>query len=123
MMVTSAPRPTAILAALRPTTPPPITATLAGSTPGTPPSSTPRPPLAFCSAVAPAWMASLPATSDIGGKQRQAAARVGHRLVGDGRDARRDQALSSVPDRVRGGDRCRGSGLRAAAPIPMAAAP
>ena len=40
--------------------------TLAGSTPGTPPSRMPRPPLAFWSAVAPAWMERRPATSDIG---------------------------------------------------------
>ena len=37
-----------------------------GNTPGTPPSSTPRPPLAFCRAVAPAWIERRPATSDIG---------------------------------------------------------
>ena len=29
---------------------------MAGSTPGTPPSSTPRPPCAFSSAVAPTWL-------------------------------------------------------------------
>jgi hypothetical protein len=52
--VTSAPSPTAICAALKPTTPPPITTTTPGITPGTPPSSTPRPPCAFSSAVAPA---------------------------------------------------------------------
>ena len=53
MTVTLAPMPTATRAAAVPTTPPPITTTFAGRTPGTPPISTPRPPLAFCSAQAP----------------------------------------------------------------------
>ena len=61
-----APKPTDTLAALVPTVPPPMMTTLAGGTPVTPPRSTPRPPWFFCSAVAPAWMASLPATSLIG---------------------------------------------------------
>ena len=43
-MVTSAFMPTAIDAALSPTTPPPITRTLAGATPGTPANKTPLPP-------------------------------------------------------------------------------
>jgi hypothetical protein len=66
MMTTSAPSPAAICAALKPTTPPPITITLPGITPGTPPSSTPRPPWAFSSAVAPAWIDIRPATWLIG---------------------------------------------------------
>ena len=53
-------------AAFIPDTPPPIITTLPGFTPGTPPSKTPRPPLAFCSANAPAWIDRRPATSDIG---------------------------------------------------------
>ena len=44
---TSAPMPSAIWIACRPTIPPPRTTTLAGSTPGTPPSRTPWPPWAF----------------------------------------------------------------------------
>ena len=63
---TSASMPIAMAAALKPTTPPPITITFAAATPGTPPSSTPRPPSGFSSMNAPAWVAILPATSDIG---------------------------------------------------------
>ena len=48
-MVTWAPIPSAILAALMPTVPPPMMATLAGGVPGTPPKSTPLPPFSFCS--------------------------------------------------------------------------
>ena len=66
MMTVRAPMPTATLAALVPTVPPPMMTTFAGGTPVTPPSRTPRPPLFFCRCVAPAWMASLPATSLIG---------------------------------------------------------
>ena len=44
MMVTCAPMPSAILAALVPTMPPPRITTFAGATPGTPPSRMPRPP-------------------------------------------------------------------------------
>ena len=66
MMTVRAPMPTATLAALVPTVPPPMMTTLAFGTPVTPPSRTPRPPLFFCRCVAPAWMASLPATSLIG---------------------------------------------------------
>ena len=63
---TSASMPMAMKAAFMPTTPPPITSTLAAATPGTPASSTPRPPCGFSSMKAPAWVAILPATSDIG---------------------------------------------------------
>ena len=66
MTVTSAPIPIATTAALRPATPPPITTTFPGETPGTPPKRTPRPPLGFCNALAPTWVANLPATSLIG---------------------------------------------------------
>ncbi len=45
MMVTCAPMPSAIFAALVPTMPPPRITTLAGATPGTPPSRMPRPPV------------------------------------------------------------------------------
>jgi hypothetical protein len=90
-MVTSAPRPTAICAALKPTTPPPITMTLPGSTPGTPPSSTPRPPWAFSSAVAPAWIDMRPGHLAHRLQQRQRIARPGHGFIGDRGDARPDQ--------------------------------
>ncbi|CAB4930754.1 unannotated protein [freshwater metagenome] len=66
--VTSAPIPTAITAAFKPATPAPIITTRPGATPGTPPSKTPRPPLGFCSAVAPTCVASRPATSLIGAR-------------------------------------------------------
>ena len=92
-MVTSAPRPTAILAACRPTTPPPMTATLAGSTPGTPPSRMPRPPLAFCSAVGTGLDRQTTGHFRHRRQQRQAAALVGHGFIGDGGDARFEQAL------------------------------
>ena len=58
--------PMAMKAAFCPTTPPPITSTVAAATPGTPPSRTPRPPIGFSRKNAPAWVAILPATSDIG---------------------------------------------------------
>ena len=58
--------PRAMKAACMPTTPPPITTTFAAATPGTPPSRIPRPPSGFSSMNAPAWVAILPATSDIG---------------------------------------------------------
>ena len=48
-MVTCAPMPSAILAALMPTVPPPTMVTLAGGVPGTPPRRTPLPPFSFCS--------------------------------------------------------------------------
>ena len=46
-IVTLAPKPTAILAALIPTIPPPIIVTFPLLTPGTPPRSTPFPPIFF----------------------------------------------------------------------------
>ena len=63
---TSACIPRAMIAELRPTTPPPRITTLAGGTPGTPPSRMPRPPCAFSSDQAPICGASRPATSLIG---------------------------------------------------------
>ncbi len=65
-MVTSAPMPTATLAALVPTTPPPMMVTRPRRTPGTPPRRMPLPPCAFSRHAAPTWMAILPATSLIG---------------------------------------------------------
>ena len=65
-MVTSAPRPRAIAAALVPATPAPRTTTLAGRTPGTPPSRMPLPPAGAIREVAPTWTDSRPATSDMG---------------------------------------------------------
>src|SRR5438552_3663559 len=53
MIVTWAPRPAAILAALMPTTPPPMITTSPGATPGTPPSSTPLPPHTYSRHLAP----------------------------------------------------------------------
>ncbi len=63
---TSACIPSAMIAALSPTTPPPSTTTFAGGTPGTPPSRMPRPPCAFSSDHAPICGASRPATSLMG---------------------------------------------------------
>ncbi len=77
--VTCAPSPTAICVALVPATPPPRMTTRAGATPGTPPSSTPKPPFAFCRAVAPTWIDMRPATSLIGvssGSERSGAVTV-----------------------------------------------
>jgi hypothetical protein len=65
-IVTCAPRPAAIFAALVPTTPPPMITTSPGATPGTPPSSTPLPPKIFSRYLAPCCTAMRPATSDIG---------------------------------------------------------
>src|SRR3954471_22906714 len=65
-MVTLAPRPGAMTAALYPPTPPPITPTRPGATPGTPPSKRPRPPSGFSRKYAPACAASRPAISLIG---------------------------------------------------------
>src|SRR5215471_18034497 len=64
--VTCAPMPTAIVAALRPTTPPPRITTRPRRVPGTPPSSTPLPPRSFSRQLAPTWTAMRPATSLIG---------------------------------------------------------
>ena len=64
--VTSAPMPTAIIAACVPTTPPPRITTLPGATPGTPPSRMPLPPFGFSRKCAPACTDMRPATSDIG---------------------------------------------------------
>jgi hypothetical protein len=64
--VTCAPMPTAIVAALRPTTPPPRMTTRPRRVPGTPPKSTPLPPCAFSSDEAPTCTAMRPATSLIG---------------------------------------------------------
>ena len=58
--------PSAISAAVRPTTPAPMIMTLPAATPGTPPSSSPRPPSGFSNMNAPACVAILPATSLIG---------------------------------------------------------
>ena len=64
--VTSAPMPSAMLAAFCPATPAPSTTTFALATPPIPPSSTPRPPWLFISACAPTCGARQPATSLIG---------------------------------------------------------
>ncbi len=68
MTTTMAPEPTAICAALDPTTPAPRIAILAGGTPATPPSRMPIPPCAFSRQVAPACTAMRPATSDMGAR-------------------------------------------------------
>ena len=66
MMVTSAPNPTPTTQALRPTTPAPMMVTRPRRTPETPGSRMPLPPERISSDVAPAWIDSRPATSDIG---------------------------------------------------------
>ena len=66
IIVTCAPKPTAIFAASVPTIPPPIMTTFAAGTPGTPPNKMPRPPFIFSKYVAPTCTDILPATSDIG---------------------------------------------------------
>ncbi len=63
---TSAPRPMAMRAAFKPTTPPPSTSTRAGATPGTPQNSRPMPPLCFKRVSAAEKTAMRPATSDMG---------------------------------------------------------
>ncbi len=65
-MVTSAPRPVAMRAALTPEVPPPSTTTLPGSTPGTPPSSTPLPPCGLARKWPPTMTDMRPAISLIG---------------------------------------------------------
>ncbi|CKG68271.1 Uncharacterised protein [Streptococcus pneumoniae] len=66
MIVTSAPSPTAILAAFVPACPPPMIVTLPRLTPGTPASKIPLPPLFFSRNCAPICAAIRPATSLIG---------------------------------------------------------
>src|SRR5437870_8211185 len=65
-MVTSAPRPVAMRAALTPDVPPPTTTTRPGKTPGTPPSKTPLPPLYLARKLAPITTDIRPAISLIG---------------------------------------------------------
>ena len=65
-MVTSAPMPMAMRAALVPALPAPRTVTRPGGTPETPPISTPRPPWGRSRWWAPAWVAIRPAISLIG---------------------------------------------------------
>src|SRR3546814_20593875 len=64
--ITRAPMPTAMRAALYPTTPPPMITTSADGTPGTPPSKTPLPPCALSIPCPPAWHDLRQATSPIG---------------------------------------------------------
>ena len=66
MIVTSAPNPTPTTQAFSPTTPAPMIVTRPRRTPETPGSSSPLPPDRISSDVAPAWIDSRPATSDIG---------------------------------------------------------
>ena len=65
-MVTSAPKPVAMRAALMPEAPPPSTTTRPGKTPGTPPSSTPLPPLCLARKYPPTSTDMRPAISLIG---------------------------------------------------------
>ena len=65
-MVTFAPRPVAIRAALTPEVPAPTTTTDPGNTPGTPPSNTPLPPLCLAKKFAPMTVDIRPAISLIG---------------------------------------------------------
>ena len=80
-------------AALVPTTPPPRMTTRAAGTPGTPPSNCPRPP-AFISRQVRAGL-DRHAAGDFAHRreQRQAAARIGDRLIGDADDAGIEQRL------------------------------
>ena len=71
-IVTSAPRPTAILAACVPTTPPPSTVTRPAATPGTPPSNMPAPPSLRRIAWPAASIARRPATSLMGANRGRA---------------------------------------------------
>ncbi len=74
MIVTRAPNPRAILAALVPTTPPPRMTTSPGGTPGTPASSTPRPPWGCSRKRAPTWTDMRPAITSRPPQPRTAAA-------------------------------------------------
>ena len=65
-IVTRAPIPAAILAALVPTTPPPRMTMLAGATPGTPLRRMPRPSMGRSRYLAPSWIAIRPAISLMG---------------------------------------------------------
>jgi hypothetical protein len=120
IMATCAPMPSAILAALVPTTPPPMITQLAGATPGTPPSSTPRPPLGASRYCAPTCTAMRPATSLMGvssGSEPSASWMVSYatpltlassmRLVNSGSGAR-----CRYVNRIRPGRKCRIRRLR-----------
>ena len=106
MIVTLAPMPTAMRAAWVPTTPPPSITTSAGGTPGTPPSRTPAPTLFLLQAMGAGL--DRHAARDLAHRRekRQAAARIGHGLVGDGNAAGIDQrvGLDSVGREVEIGE-------------------
>ena len=80
-------------AACVPTTPPPITTTRAGATPGTPPISMPMPPADLRKRSARRLDRQPSGHLAHRRQQRQAAAGIGHRLVGDRGAAGCDQAL------------------------------
>ena len=82
MMVTCAPMPSAILAALVPTIPPPRITTLAGATPGTPPSRMPRPPL-LLQVLCAHLHRHAPRHFAHGREQRQRAIALQNRFIGD----------------------------------------
>src|SRR2546426_621593 len=87
---TSAPRPTAVRAALRPPGPAPRITTLPGGTPGTPERRIPRPPGGRPRENAPPCTARRPATSLLGarsGRRPAAAALDDDRVAGFGEGA------------------------------------
>ena len=86
-IVTSAPSPVAMRAALTPEVPPPTTTTLPGNTPGTPPSKTPLPPLCLARKFAPIMADIRPAISLIGSRNGKTVADL-NGLVGDTGHAR-----------------------------------
>ncbi len=97
MTVTHASIPIAMRAALVPATPPPRITTLAAGTPGTPPEQNTDPALLLFQAMG-ADLHRHPA-GDLAHRrqQRQAAARVGHGLVGDRDRTRPPDQLSRQP--------------------------
>ena len=99
MMVTCAPMPTAILAALVPTTPPPRMTTLAGATPGTPPSRMPRPPLGASRYCAPTCTAMRPATSLMGVSRGSEPSALANGLVGHAAHLGRQQPVGQFRQR------------------------
>ena len=89
--VTSAPMPSAIIAACVPTTPPPRSRRLPGATPGTPPSRMPLPPCGFLEPERAGLHRHAARDFRHRRQQRQSAVRRRDRLVGDAYGAARDQ--------------------------------
>ena len=91
--VTSAPMPSAIIAACVPTTPPPRITTLPGATPGTPPSSDALAAVRLLEQERAGLHGHAARDFAHRREQRQAAARRRHRLVGDADRVARDERL------------------------------